>query len=618
MLSAVRFTRLLAQSSTRCVYTTAHANVLFPTSTPHVSVPSTMKTLPEGMCGDMEEEFTITSNRSWMIRDISRVMCRVIDDYPAQNKNMPSDSIIAPINPANAWINMWHRDAYPGYSDRPEWRSSIINAKLHGTDILPCPAKELGTLKDRPFIDKVLKTWSRTGDTGTGDTSTGNNKKNILPESTEVAFSKALDTAIKHSASQNGGKYAHNYPDKILLRGDRGVGKSAVLNQMVMHARASGWLCLFIPDAWDHVQSGWYISPVKQSSSANGGKGQLTPFLYDNPFQSARALRHFHQAHNEILSTIPIKLTDNMKKYEPVLAAFKDEWNRAKAMKGRENLSFRQMRRIILDEDHFEEQDELDAPILDNIDLFDYASYRHNTLLDLVHMGIAFRDSAGLVFLDLIEELKIHTDHPVMIAVDQYNTWHAPSAYNWENRQVQGNEMCVTHALQFICKKKSETENWRLKNGLCVAAVTSKYPEGLHKQYKDVTNSIPLTVKIPSYNQHEFISVISHYKTKNLINCDVTQTELQSFRMQTGSIGREIRREVLPTFFPLSVEKGGDDYMAAAVAENIHSSGSGVESGSGNWNGDQDEPLRYSGRKPHRSGGSGEDSAGGLIDRLVQ
>lgn len=36
--------------------------------------------------------------------------------------------------------------------------------------------------------------------------------------------------------------------------GERGVGKSVVLNQAVYYARKKGWLCIFVPQGWEQVQ----------------------------------------------------------------------------------------------------------------------------------------------------------------------------------------------------------------------------------------------------------------------------------------------------------------------------------------------------------------------------
>jgi hypothetical protein len=62
--------------------------------------------------------------------------------------------------------------------------------------------------------------------------------------------------------------------------GARGVGKSASLNQTVLHARRNGWLVLFLPDGWSQVHDGSYVQPalLERSTGRN-----LTNQLRFNP-----------------------------------------------------------------------------------------------------------------------------------------------------------------------------------------------------------------------------------------------------------------------------------------------------------------------------------------------
>jgi len=517
----------------------AFEDVKLPQKTNFVEVPAAKGLMPEGLAGDMEDEFAMTRKRSWMIRDVSRVMCAILDDFPVKNGKARSDKVIPALPSASdpaGWNDLWHSKAFPGYSDRPEWRGSLTSVQLYGAELMPGPKADLGKLKNDVADDAALRSWNRVAP---------------APVPATELFRNGLKAAVQ-KLSKGPYKLPKAYPEKVMLCGERGVGKSAVLNQLVLHARSSGWLTLFVPNGWDHVQSGWFIEPVA------GG------LLYDNVFMSANLLRNFYDAHTSQLQDVPLAFPEKLEKYAAHLANFQNEWDRARQIKGRDSLAFREMRQIILKEDHFAEQDALDAHILND---FDFTSFKPKTLRDLVILGIAFRDLAGSVVVDVVDELKVVESFPVLIAVDQYNAWDAGSAFHWESKHVHGKEICVPSALSFISKKKGETDAWQLKNGLCVAAVSSKHPEGLKEQYKHVANSIPLTVTVPSYNQREFISAVSHYEQSSLISGGVTLSELNNFRTITGSVGREVRRETIPTFFPLAVAKGGDDFMAAAEAD---------------------------------------------------
>jgi hypothetical protein len=471
-----------------------------------VSLPETsfipikgMSVLPEGFAGDMNEDIEITGKESWMIRDSSRVLCSIIDAFPAKNKVSSSTEVIAPEG-SSKWRNL----DLDGYSNRPEWRSCVLNGQVYGTNVVETP-KLKGKLKDN--VSSHASIYEQDGKTA----------ENFL-------------SALKDRAGDN-------VLNKVLVTGPRGVGKSTVLTQAVMHARLSGWLCLFVPNGWDHVQSGAYVEPVR------GSKG-----IYDNALMSSALLRDFYNAHKEQLESINVSDSTVFNKYEKYLAAFTDGWNRAQQVKGREGLNFIQMRELILEEE-FPNEDNLDESILSE---YNFLEAEQKSLADLLLLGIAFRDNAGSIVADIVNELKNLDTVPVLIAVDQYNSWEASSAFTYRGEHVQGFQLSVPSALQFINKKKSETDSFQMKNGMCIAAVSSKHPaDGGLTIYKDIANSIPLTLHVPAYSKQEFVSVLSHYSQAKLIDVTLNRSDIATFRTVTGSVGREIRREFVSYFFPL-------------------------------------------------------------------
>jgi hypothetical protein len=312
---------------------------------------------------------------------------------------------------------------------------------------------------------------------------------------------------------------------------------------------------LFIPKGWEQVQGGWYIEPV------HGAKGDQT--VYDNPFMSAAVLRGFWKAHAKQLKSIPIAHKKNLKKYQPYLDRFKENWLRAKSMPGREKMNFMQLREIVEAEDHFADQDELDKDVLAK---FEYnGEYKPKSLEELVLMGVAFRDLAGQVAMDVIEELKDLESVPVLIAVDQYNSWDVPSVYSYRDKKVHSRELCVPHALSFISKKKADTDAWKLKNGICVAATSMRHSEGRNVKYEDSKSSLPLVIKVPCYSQTEMFAAASYYTNQKVVSEGVSTQELCTFRMYSGSVPWIVRTQSVGFFFPLAVAKHGEDFMRPYV-----------------------------------------------------
>ena len=178
---------------------------------------------------------------------------------------------------------------------------------------------------------------------------------------------------------------------------------------------------------------------------------------------------------------------------------------------------------------------------------------------------------------------------PVLVAVDQYNSWEGPSVYHYKNTPVRGFDLCVPRALHFVSKKKSETERWTMANGLCVAATSMRHPEGFYhafyqctlsmhphthshtlsqhpinplsigrkEKYEDHKSSVPLVIRVPCYSQVECLAAVSYYTHQKRIGEGVSTQELLTFRTLAGSNPRDIRKESVPFFFPLAVARHG-------------------------------------------------------------
>lgn len=254
-------------------------------------------------------------------------------------------------------------------------------------------------------------------------------------------------------------------------------------------------------------------------------------------------------------------------RYVPVMEKFHTEWKRALTVPGRTKLTFMEMRAIIeADEwagapEAVAQFDALDSDVLKG---FSFLDFKLKTLEDLVRLGVALRDVSGLAVLDLVAELRQLESVPVLIAVDQYNTWFTNSAFSYEEVPVKGTQLCVPHALSFIPETKEDDEGtWSLKNGLCIAATSLKHTEGKKVAFNRL-GSIPLHIKVPAYSQVEFLSACLRYASEEYLNMDASLSNLLAFRMNTGSTPRLVRKEVNGFFLPIALKElvPDNDYMA--------------------------------------------------------
>ena len=196
--------------------------------------------------------------------------------------------------------------------------------------------------------------------------------------------------------------------------------------------------------------------------------------------------------------------------------------------------------------------DKKDENILKNFDI-NIIAQTITTIEDLIILGIALRDLSGSIFIDIMKILKEQDEIPILIAVDQYNTWEVNSAYSNNNVMIKSKNLCIPHCLNFLRIKKIDPDQpeWNLKLGLSIATTSMKYLEGRNVTYKQYKKSIPLMITIPNYNSVEYLSVMTHYRNNNAAPKYLYYKDFLGYRMFTGSNPRLIRNEMGTYMNPL-------------------------------------------------------------------
>jgi hypothetical protein len=344
--------------------------------------------------------------------------------------------------------------------------------------------------------------------------------------------------------------------------GERGTGKSVLMNQLVMYARKQGWLCLYVSNGWDQVQSGLFIEPVENESD-----------LYDNFMMTKFVLRSFWKAHHDVLSTLPLKkrTSEEMKsKYSERMEKIIAEWNRSKAMhKGEKDPSFIKIRGLLAENDIIASEDALDEEVLKG---FNMETFEIKTLQDLIFIGIAIPEYAGLAFRDLIEELKIIDHIPILVAVDEYNTWFDRTAFMYDDKSISSWQLTVPSCLHVFDRRKEDNSIWKMKNGLAIVASSVGRTEGKKITFDDVNASIPLKIVVPAYNQIEYTSAFTFYSNYSIIEPCFTSDDFLLFRTFTASNPRRISVEAIKYFLPRIFEMNEDNFFNA-IADNMMNPG---------------------------------------------
>jgi hypothetical protein len=335
--------------------------------------------------------------------------------------------------------------------------------------------------------------------------------------------------------------------------GKRGVGKSVVLYQAVMHARKRGWLCLFVPSAWDQIHSGPFVEPFFTGEN-----------LYDNQFMSKDILRNFWLAHHKELATIPIKLADTTK-YAPFITQFYEELESVKELLNIRTVdkNFIKVRALVQQDENIPDEDALDEQIIRDVDL---TTYKFETLEDLVKFGIIFSETAGVIFKDLLEEIKVIEHIPVLVAVDQYNSWFNEPSFAYDDKAIQTHQIIVPHCLQlFPTKKVPQTSMLKLKNGFAIAATCMKHHQELKKANDGFAKQLPLKIEISNYNKIEYLSMFSYYLNYSVLEPNLKLDDFILYRMFTSSIPYLVQNNLLDYFLPKILDNNEELFENALI-----------------------------------------------------
>lgn len=184
---------------------------------------------------------------------------------------------------------------------------------------------------------------------------------------------------------------------QIVLDGLPGSGKSVLLAMLVQWARSEGWLVCYIPSGRKWTHNDLYY---KNKSSG----------LWDTPVQAAAMLENFLKSHSDILEVIPCRI------FDPITLGEGPGIGRISGSQ--------------------------ETPIRDGF-----------TLKDLVQLGIASPHAAVGVVVRLRKELSLVEEVPVLIAVDEFNSWFTFSGYHesyneFGRRQIHAKELAMVHAFR--------------------------------------------------------------------------------------------------------------------------------------------------------------------------
>ncbi|KAL2486243.1 mitochondrial 28S ribosomal protein S29-related [Abeliophyllum distichum] len=245
---------------------------------------------------------------------------------------------------------------------------------------------------------------------------------------------------------------------QIVLDGPVSCGKSIALAMLVHWAREEGWLVLYVPSGREWTHGGLFYKNPQTC-------------LWDTPVQAANILQDFSKYNVSLLKKLKCNTLDPI----PLGEGAGVGWP-----KGIDKM-----------------------PISED-----------STLYDLVQAGINNTHAAVGVVVRLRKELSDVKDVPVLIAIDQYNSWFTFSEYEEPVtvracRPVHARELATVNAFRSMLHE----------NDMMVGAFSHSTAVGKHRQeLPDVPTDA--RINFPRYNLDEADSVCHYYLRQRLVSHD--------------------------------------------------------------------------------------------------
>ncbi|GAB2235093.1 hypothetical protein Droror1_Dr00004375 [Drosera rotundifolia] len=249
---------------------------------------------------------------------------------------------------------------------------------------------------------------------------------------------------------------------QIVLDGPLSCGKSIALALLVHWARNEGWLVLYVPKGRSWTHGGYFY-------------GNPQTGLWDTPVQAENILKDFLKFNENLLQQLPCQINDPI----PLGEGAGVGW-----LKG---------------------VDSMPMP-------------EGSTLYDLVVAGMTRTHAAVGVVVRLRKELSIVKDIPVLLAVDQFNSWFTFSEYQEpvtvrSCRPIHSRELATVNAFRPM-----------MHNDMMIGAFSHSTAVGkLRKELPDVP--LDARVDLPRYSLDEASAVAYYYLRQRLIRREVFSEE---------------------------------------------------------------------------------------------
>ncbi|CAM6087044.1 unnamed protein product [Calypogeia fissa] len=270
-------------------------------------------------------------------------------------------------------------------------------------------------------------------------------------------------------------------PRQCLLEGFVKGGKTAALAMLVHWARMQGWLVFYVPNGRDWTSVGMYYKNAQTG-------------LFDTPIQAKTALEGFLKSHEKLLVELPCRIMEPLPLGE-----------------GAGTVKARGPQQITLPEGA--------------------------TLKDLVERGVSQSQAAVSCVVRLREELGLVKEVPVLIAIDEFNSWFTFSSYH-ESTGTRSRRPIHAAELSMVNAFRTMEGPLMMATAFSHSSAVGRLPVHLPGVPKGVRFSIP------RYNLEETRAVLKYYHSRKVTHKEPSEEDIKKLFYLTNGNGEELRNLV--------------------------------------------------------------------------
>jgi hypothetical protein len=104
------------------------------------------KYLPEGVCGSLKRDFEMTAQKMWMIRDVTKLSCKFLDESMKKLKNSSSSKQFA--QSEDIILEEGEVVDIPNLTDREEWDNCKVRCYQYGKHVVELDEEEKISLRE--------------------------------------------------------------------------------------------------------------------------------------------------------------------------------------------------------------------------------------------------------------------------------------------------------------------------------------------------------------------------------------------------------------------------------------------------------------------------------------